>query len=217
LPLVAAVGFAVFAGAVIVAGLITSGYDPLSDGVGGLGAQDAADPELMNLGYVALAVAMLAAGVALLRLLPGGSGLAASIIVMLAGVAVTSLAFVRQDCSTAQARCVDAGLSSTLSTSHTVHRVLAVCIALGLVVSLWMMVASLRGSAGRQGIAAMTTWAAATATFLFVWYGSELYGAIDGAVERSLTALVYGWPVVLAFALRRRQFTASATAHGIVR
>jgi len=211
-PSIAVVGFAAFVAVVVVAGFRDPGYHAMSDGIGGLGAQDGAHPELMSLGFLALAVATVAAGVALLRLLPGRSGLGASMIVIAAGVGVSGLAVVRQDCSTAQARCATAGLESNLSTAHTVHRVLAVCLALALVVSLWMMLASLYGNVGAEALATMTTWATVVSTCVFIWYGSELYGGLGGAVESLLTVLVFGWPVFLAVALTRMRSTSTATA-----
>jgi hypothetical protein len=204
-PFIAVVGFVVFVAALIAAGLGDPGYSALSDGVGGLGARNVADPGVMDAGFVALAVATVAAGIALVRLLPRRSGLAASMIVILAGVAASGLAFVRQDCSTARANCVDTGLAGDLSTAHTVHRILAVGIALALVVGLLMMATSLRGSLGAESLTAITTWVSVASVCVFIWYGSELYGAIGGAIERLLMALVYGWPVFLAVALSRRR------------
>jgi hypothetical membrane protein len=214
-PFIAVVGFATFVAVVIAAGLGDPGYNSLSDGIGGLGAKNAPDPDLMNLGFVALAVATVAAGVALLRLLPRRSGLGASMVVIAAGVGVAGLAVVQQDCSTAQAQCASAGLATNLSTAHTVHRALAVFIVLALVVSLWMMIASLRGNDGIEALATMTIWATVVTTCVFVWYGSELYGGIGGAVERLLTVLAFGWPVFLAVALSRARST--STAPGLLR
>jgi hypothetical protein len=211
-PLIAVVGFATFVALVIAAGLGDPGYNAVSDGIGGLGAQNAADPDLMNLGFVALAVATVAAGVALLRLLPRRSGLGASMIVIAAGAGVAGLAVVQQDCSTAQAQCATAGLATNLSSAHTVHRALAVFIVLALVASLWMMVASLHGNVGTEALGSMTTWATVVTTCVFVWYGSELYGGIGGAVERLMTVLVYGWPVFLAVALTRIRIMSIAPA-----
>ena len=161
----------------------------------------------MSVGFLALAVSIAAAGSALLGLLPGKSGKGASILLILVGVGVASLAFVRQDCSTAQAKCATAGLATTLSVEHTVHRALAVGLALATVTSLWMIVVSLGGTVGAETVVTITTWVTIAATVLFVWYGSELYGDIAGAVERLMTLVVYGWPVVLAALLSRSRLT----------
>jgi Protein of unknown function (DUF998) len=212
-PFIAVVGFAAFVSAVIAAGLGDPGYSALSGDIGGLGAQNAADPNVMNLGFLALAVATIAAGVGLFRLLPRRSGLGASMLVIAAGVGVAGLAVVQQDCSTAQTQCATTGLGINLSAAHTVHLVLAMCIVLALVVSLWMMVASLHENVGTEALASMTTWATVVTTGVFLWYGSEFYGVgIGGAVERLMTVLVYGWPVFLAVALTRMPIASTARA-----
>jgi hypothetical protein len=203
-PLTAVVGLAVFAAAVITAGVLNQGYNPLSEGIGGLGAQNAVDPDVMKVGFLALAVATAAAGVALFRSLPAKTGVAASIIVILAGVGQTAVAFVRQDCSTAREKCADAEVNNTLSNSHTIHQVVALGAALALVVSLWMIATSLRGSPDTESLARPTMWAAVASTCAFIWLGSQVYGDIGGVVEKLLIALVYGWPVFLAVALMSR-------------
>jgi Protein of unknown function (DUF998) len=206
--IIAVVGLAAFVSAVVVAGVGNSGYSPLSEGVGGLGAQNATDPDLMNAGFLALAVATVAAGAALLRLLPGRSGVAAAIIVASAGLIETAVAFVRQDCSTARTRCADAEVSGRLSLSHTLHQILALGLAVGLIVSLFMMAASLRRLSGGASLAKLTQWAGVASIGMFVWLGSQLYGDLGGVVEKLLMALVYGWPVLLAVALSRQRSTA---------
>jgi hypothetical protein len=207
LAAVSIAAFAVFAVIVVVAGLREPGYSATADGIGGLGARNAEHPDLMNAGFLALAVAIAAAGGALLAPLPGKSGKGASILLILAGVGVGSLAFVQQDCSTAQAKCAAAGLATTLSVEHTVHRALAVGMALAVVVALWMIVVSLSGSVGAETVAKMTKWVTIAATVMLLWYGSELYGDIAGAVERVMTLIVYGWPIVLAAVLSRSELT----------
>jgi hypothetical protein len=205
---VAVVGLAAFAAAVVTAGAQSHGYSPLAEGIGGLGAQDAVDPGLMKAGFLALAVATVAAGVALFVLLPKRSGKAASIIVIVAGVGETAVAFVRQDCSTERTRCADAELAGNLSTSHTVHQVVALALALALVVSLCMMAASLHRNPATESLARLTLWAGVASVCAFIWLGSQLYGDIGGVVEKILIALVYGWPVFLAVTLSWKPFAA---------
>jgi hypothetical protein len=203
LAFVSVVSFVAFVVVLVAAGLREPGYSAVSDAIGGLGARNAVDPDLMNAGYVALGVAAVAAGIALLRLLPRKSGTAASVIVIVSGLGAASLATVHQDCSTSSARCVTAGLATDLSIAHTVHRALAVGLALALVASLWLMLVSLSGTVGMETLARLTSWAAIASTVVFIWYGSELYGDIGGAIERLLTLMVFGWPVFLAVVLTR--------------
>jgi hypothetical membrane protein len=206
----AVVAFGTFVVVVVVAGLGVPHYDAVADGIGGLGARNSSEAGLMNVGFVVLSVAMVAAGAVLLPHLRGKSGLGASMLVVVSGVAVSMLAVAQQDCSTAQPQCVTAGLANDLSTAHTVHRALAVGIVLALVVSMWMAVVSLRGQVGAQTLSTMMSVATIASTFVFIWYGSELYSGIGGAVERLMTLLVFGWPVLLAVALSRTRATPSS-------
>jgi hypothetical protein len=208
-PLIAVVGLAAFVFAVVAAGGIgNNGYRPLLEGVGGLGAQNAADPAVMNAGFLALAVAMVAAGAALFRLLPGKSGAAASIVIAAAGLGEIAVAFVRQDCSSARARCAEAQEYGQLSPAHTVNQILVLGLAVALIASMWMMATSLRGLPGAASLAKLTRWTATASIGLFIWLGSELYGDLGGLVEKLLMALVYGGPVVLAVALSRERLMA---------
>ena len=56
----------------------------------------------------------------------------------------------------------------------------------------------------------MSTWASVATTWVFIWYGSELYGGLGGAVDRLLTLLAYGWPVLLAVALTHTRITSAS-------
>ncbi|HSS67147.1 MAG TPA: DUF998 domain-containing protein [Nocardioidaceae bacterium] len=191
---------------VIAAGARYPGYSAISDTIGGLGAKDAPHPDLIGAGFLALSAATVAAGIALFRLLPGRSGRAASIVVILAGASVSSLAFVQQDCTLAKAKCVNAGLSGDLSTAHTLHRLVAVLAIAALVGALVMMTVSLRGSSDFESWAEATTWVTLAAGTLFVWFGSELYGDLGGFVERLVMVFAFGWPVVLSVGLTRRHY-----------
>jgi Protein of unknown function (DUF998) len=200
----AVVGFAMFVVVLFVAGSRYPGYSAVSDAIGDLGADDAPHPDLIGVGYLALAVGTVAAGIALLGALRGRAGRGGAIVVGLSGVAVSSLAFVRQDCSTAKAACVNAGLAGDLSMSHTIQRVLAVLVLTALVVALVMITLSLRGRPGFEAIAEAAMWASAATAGMFIWYGSELYGDVAGAIERVVVFLAFGWPVVLSVVLTRR-------------
>ena len=210
-PLLAVVAFGTFIVAVVDAGIRNPGYRPFSEAVDGLGAQNAVAPNAMQIGFVALAVATVAAGVALMRSLRSTQGLVGSALVAAAGLGEAALAFVRQDCSIEREGCAFAETSSTLSTEHFVHRILAVSLALALVVALWFLAAGLRRAPTADRLARLTMAAAAVSTFVFIWFGSALYGGLGGAVEKLLIALVYGWPVVLAVALGRQRLAASQT------
>jgi Protein of unknown function (DUF998) len=206
--LIAVLGLATFVAAVITAGVRNPSDNPLSEGVSALGAQDAVAPVVMNLGFLVLAVGTVAAGLALLSMRSTKSSLAAPIIIILAGLGETAVAFVRQDCSTALAQCVYAEQANTVSTSHTVHQLIALAVAASLVVGLWMLAASLGREPDTAALARMTWRVAAVATFMFVLLGSQLYGDLGGIVEKVLIALVFGWPVVVAVALHRKRFLA---------
>jgi hypothetical membrane protein len=209
-PLLAAVAFVTFIVAVVDAGIRNPGYRPLSEAVDALGAQNAVAPNAMQIGFVALAVATVAAGIALLRALRSTSCLVGSAIVVAAGLGEAVLGFVRQDCSTARESCAYAEVSNTLSTEHSVHRILAVGLALALVVAIWLLAAGLRRDLAGDPLARLAMAVAVASTVVFTWFGSELYGGIGGAVEKLLIAIVYGWPVVLAVALGRRRIAAAS-------
>jgi hypothetical protein len=123
-----------------------------------------------------------------------------------------SVAFVRQDCSTAQAGCVLAEESHTLSSSQTLHQVIALGLAAALVMSLYLMASSLRSSSDTTALARTTSRVAVASTIVFVWLGSQAYGGIGGIAEKLEIALLYGWPVVLAVALSRQRFATVGTA-----
>lgn len=119
----AIVGQMVFIAAVIVAGALEPGYSHLEQTFSELGAGNASHPALMNAGYVALGLSLIALAPALLAVLaPRPASRVAAGLFALSGLAVLAVAAMPLDCGlTGDQRCIhlfDAGQLSWRTSAH---------------------------------------------------------------------------------------------------
>jgi hypothetical membrane protein len=200
----AGAGLGVFAAAVVIGGALNDGYSHRSDAMSSLAAHDASAPVVMTIGFAGLAVALLAAGSALLSTLRGKAALVGSGLVMFAGIASVVVGSARLDCSPlTSAACVASEKAGTVSGGHVIHNLVSLALFLALVIGLFVLAAGLR----RNPSAAYLSWPTRIAAFaslvLMVWFGSGAYGDNGGLVQRALVLVAVGWPVYLANRLPR--------------
>ena len=187
-----------FAVAVVVAGLRSPGYSHRSEAISALGAKDAAAPEVMMVGFLLLAVSLLAAGGVLARTIPGKAGRVGALLVCLAGTAAVVTAFAQEDCSDLKAACAARERANTVSGEHVLHNLVGLVLFAALVIALFFLAAGLRRATGRATLA-RTTQVVAVA-------GARLDGVVrirtlrqtGRLVQRALIVVACGWPALLA-------------------
>lgn len=196
-----ALGLCGFAAAILIAGLRTPGYSHRSEAISALGAKDSGAPDIMMVGFLFLAVSLLAAGAVLVRTVQGRTGRVGALLVLLAGVAAVVTAVARQDCSTLKEACAARERAGNVSGEHVLHDLTGLVLFAALVIGLFFLASGLRRTAGAGTTAAATQGVAVAALSLMVWFGSDAYGDNGGLVQRALVALACGWPALLASAL----------------
>lgn len=190
--------------AIVVAGLLDPGYSPVSEGISPLASHESQVAPVMIGAFMAMAVALLSAGAALLNLLPGKRAAAAAILVLLAGSATVVVGFARLDCSTLQQECMARESAGTVSTGHVVHNLVSLGLFLLLAIATFLWGAGLR-RVGEARLARLTLLAAVLIVVFLFWFMSGAYGSAGGLVQRVFISLVYGWPVLLAGLLVRKR------------
>ncbi|WP_028645814.1 DUF998 domain-containing protein [Nocardioides sp. URHA0020] len=199
-----ALGLGVFVAAVVVGGVLNPGYSHRSDAMSSLAAHDATAPGVMIVGFLGLTLALLSAGVVLVRTLSGKAGVAGAVLVILAGATSVVVSFARLDCSPlVSASCVAREKAGTVSGGHVVHNLASLVLFVALVVGLFLLAAGLRRTPGLGHLARPTRAAAVAALVLMVWFGSGAYGDEGGIVQRALVLVAVGWPVFLAGRVNR--------------
>jgi hypothetical membrane protein len=200
---ISVLAFGGFAAAVLVAGRRTPGYSHRSEAISALGARDAAAPEVMLVGFLLLAAALLSAGVVLARTIAGKAGRVGALLVCLAGVAAVITAFAQEDCSDLKAACAARERAGTVSGEHVLHNLVGLILFTALVIGLFFLAAGLRRATSRSSLARVTQIVALAALGFMVWFGSDAYGDNGGLVQRALILLACGWPALLASGLGR--------------
>jgi hypothetical membrane protein len=116
-------GQVVFIVAWILAAALEPGYSHVQQTFSELGARNASNPGVMNAGYLALGLSMVALAPALLAVLaPRPASRAAAALFALSGVAVMAVAAVPLDCGlTVDRSCIDAFDAGRLSWHTTAH------------------------------------------------------------------------------------------------
>ena len=194
---------AVAAAAIAIAGFLDPGYSRTSEAISALASRESGAAPVMIVGFLAMAVTLLAAGTALFRTLPTKRAKAGSVLVVLAGLLTVVAGVARQSCSSLQAECLARESAGTVSASHWVHNLVSLPLFLFLVVAGFLWGAGLARLTGSQGLARVTLLVAVTGAVFFVWFGSDAFGSYGGLVERVLVWLTFGWPTYLALRATR--------------
>ncbi len=200
---VAAGAAATAAAAIALAGFLDPGYSRLSEAISALASQESAAAPVMIVGFMAMAITLLAAGATLFRALPGKRAKAGAVLVVLAGLMTVVVGLARQSCSSLQAECLARESAGTVSSSHWIHNVVSLVLFVFLVVASFFWTAGLKRSTGSKSLARVSLLVAMATAVFFVWFGSGAYGTFGGLVERVLVWLAFGWPAYLAIRVTR--------------
>lgn len=195
--LTARLGMSAFALTALVAGLLEPGYDPLRETISTLAAKDAAHPQVVVAAFLAAAVALLAAGLALTRRLRGRAGTAGGVLVSLAAVGMAVCGLAQSDCSQTDAACLAAEQAGTVSASHWVHQLVSLALFVTLLVALPLLARGLRRTPSLAHLARTGRRVALLAVVLLVVLVSQTPDGLAGAAQRAFLLVVFGWPVVL--------------------
>ena len=101
-------------------------------------------------GFLFLAVSLLAAGGVLARTIAGKAGRVGALLVCLAGVAAVVTAFAQEDCSDLKAACAARERANTVSGEHVLHNLVGLVLFAALVIALFFLAAGLRRATGRD-------------------------------------------------------------------
>lgn len=203
--IVAGVGFGVFALSTATAAALYPGYSHVRDTISTLAATDSPSAWIMIAGFLALAAGTMAAGLTLwVRLRTGIAGRVGAVMVILAGAAMVVAGLAQQDCSELVDTCAAAEVAGTVSGPHAIHQLVSLAVFVVLAIALVVLARGLRTSGTWAQLAVATRlagMAAFTVVALMVTVG---FGDVGGLVQRTLVALVFGSPVLLAALPGRR-------------
>ena len=200
---IAAGAAATAAAAIALAGFLDPGYSRVSEAISALASQESAAAPVMIVGFMAMAVTLLAAGATLFRALPGKRAKVGAVLVVLAGLMTVVVGLARQSCSSLQADCLARESAGTVSSSHWIHNLVSLVLFVFLVVASFLWTAGLKRSTGSKSLARVSLLVAIATAVFFVWFGSGAYGTFGGLVERVLVWLAFGWPAYLAVRVTR--------------
>ena len=182
---IAVAGIGCFAVSVAVAGLVTPDYDLRHEAISALAALDSPHAWVMILGFVAAAVGLVAAGLALRRQGPTRSTRIGAWLVVAAGVLIGVAGVAREDCSDQLATCKDFGEAVHASDSYWLHNYASLLAFVLLIVAFFLLGRTSRyvGVACLVGLALLVTTPGIVA---------DSYGI----VQRVFVAVLFGWPVL---------------------
>src|SRR4051794_33899813 len=196
---VGAAGLAAFAAGVVVVGALNPGYSHVREAMSALAATDARYAGLMIAGFMCLAIALIATGVALWRRLSATtSGKVAGGLVIAAGLLAGTSALARQDCSEQLPSCVDYGRGIGASTHFWVHQYAGLAAFVVLLVALFVLARAVRKAPGLTHLAVpsrIVAFLCLAVLVPMVIFGFEGY---EGLVQRPTYALMFGWPLLVA-------------------
>jgi hypothetical membrane protein len=196
-------GPVIFTAAWLVAWPLQDHYSPRREDISALAALDAQDPWIMMLGFMALAVGTIALGLGLMGAVPGRSGKAGSILVLLAGVGLGVAGLARNDCSSELAACKASEEAGNLSWHHQVHDLVSLVIFLALIAAPLVLA---RGFGQAREWRDLRTYSLLTGVLtlaLLVLYGTGAIDRWNGIVQRIFVAVPWIWIAVLGLRLRR--------------
>jgi hypothetical membrane protein len=196
---VGAAGYAAFAAGVVVVGALNPGYSHVREAMSALAATNARYAGLMIAGFMCLALALIATGVALWRRLSATtSGKLAGGLIIVFGLLAGVSGLARQDCSEQLPSCVDYGQGIGASTHFWVHQYVGLAGFLVLLVALFVLARAVRRTPGLTYLAVPSRIVAflclAVLVPMFI-FGFEGY---QGLVQRPTYALMFGWPLLVA-------------------
>jgi hypothetical membrane protein len=196
--------------AVLVAALVTPGYDSRREAISGLAALDSPHAWIMILGFMLGAVGLLSAGLVLSKRVRTPAGRVASVLIVVAGGLIAVAGLARQDCSDQLTTCKDFGEAVDASGSYWVHQQASLLGFVLLIVASFVPARGLRRT-GRPGLAtaSRTIGAACVAGTALLVVTPPVVVESYGIVQRFLVALLFGWPVAAALLSSRETTEAS--------
>lgn len=197
-------GPVVFSVAWLVAWAAQDTYSPRREDISALAALDAQQPWLMIVGFLVLALGVVALGMGLLRAVEGGrTARVGALLVLIAGLGILVAGLARNDCSSELAACkarVDAG---DVSWHHGVHDLVSGLVFLAFVVAQFVLARAFRRDPSWRDLRSYSIVSGVLTFALLVLFGT---GAIDdwnGLVQRVFLTVPFAWMIVLSIRLRR--------------
>jgi hypothetical membrane protein len=200
----AVAGPVAFSAAWLVAWAAQDSYSPRREDISALAALDAQQPWIMAVGFLALALGLLALGGGLVRALEGGwPAPVGALLVLIAGVGILVAGTARNDCSSELAACkarIDAG---DVSWQHGLHDAVSGLLFLALVVAQLVLARAFRRDPAWRDLRGYSIVSGVLTLALLVLFGTGAIEDWNGLVQRVFLAVPFVWIMVLGTRLRR--------------
>jgi len=187
----------IFTGCWVLAGSLEVGYASRREFISALAAVDSGRPALMIVGFVALAVALVAASALIWR----AGERTAALLLAGAGGSFLGCGLIRQECSTALDACIRRLSVEPVWNSTNLHGVFA---TLAFVLVLAALVVSARRAwrQRRMVLAVGGSLVSAAALVAVVGWNFQRGLAVGGFMQRAVISMLLGWMIVAVFVRR---------------
>jgi hypothetical membrane protein len=205
------IGAALFAAATVLAGALYPGYSHLHEAVSQLAATNSPSAPIMIIGFFALGVGVVAAGVDMLRTLRGAAGRTAGALTVISGALLFVVGLARPACSDFIGACRAAEDAGTIPLHHVLHNLISALLFLLLTIAVFLQARAVAGNgAKRLGPPALLVGVVSSVTLVTLVVAS--LGPVAGLVERAYLLVLFGW--LIAVVPLTRRYTGSGMRGG---
>jgi hypothetical membrane protein len=195
-------GPVIFTAAWVVAWPLQDQYSARREDISALAAFNAQYPWIMMLGFISLSLGTIALGLGLIGAVPGRSGRAGSVLVLLAGVGLGIAGLARNDCSSELAACKASEEAGNVSWHHQVHDLVSLVIFLALIAASFVLARSFGQDPQWRDLRPYSLLSGVVTLALLVLYVMGPIDGWNGLVQRIFLAVPWIWIAVLGLRLR---------------
>jgi hypothetical membrane protein len=199
----AVAGPLLFTAAWLIAWPAQEEYSPRHEDISALAAVDAQRSWIMILGFLTLGLGTVALALALLNAVRcGRSAKVGAALLAFAGLGIVVAGLARNDCSSELAAC-RALPAGELSWHHHVHDLVSALVFVSLVVAQLVLARVFGWDEFWRDLRSYSVVSGTATLVLLVVYGTRVFGAWNGLVQRVFLAVPFAWIVVVGVHVRR--------------
>ncbi len=200
----AVAGPVIFSAAWLLAWPAQDAYSPRREDISALAALDAQQPWIMVVGFLALAVGLVALGMGLPRAVASGrAARIGALLVLLAGLGILVAGIARNDCSSEIAACKERVEAGGVSWHHGLHDAVSGLVFLALVVAQFVLARAFRRDPSWRDLRAYSIVSGILTLALLVLFGTGAIDGWNGLVQRVFLIVPLVWSMVVGIRLRR--------------